>query len=159
MVRNEYLLDLKDGHGVYQPCEVFAVSSYPGHALTFNVMIDGKYLYHYLPVMALCSKTGPSLSFTDSTYFNCPSGELSVKTFDSLKEVECQVFNRDGTRRCGGTYRTTFDWFLDNELCHLIEQDDGNYSLVPSHKLIFSNDQKLKLPSFKKLHSEFILGK
>lgn len=152
-IRKEYLYDLKSGHGEYVQGKLFAISSYPGHTITFKVLVEDKYIYSYLPITALTGKRCEQMSLKESCYFNCPSGELTWTVFESL--TRCQVFKRDGSFLDSGRYIMTLDWHNDNELGHLIELDGGNVVMWPSHKIVFSDNKEDKLPDFKKLHAEW----
>lgn len=154
LVRKEYLFDLKSEFKKFEPASIFAVSSYPGHLLTFNVLVNDKFIYSYLPAHALVMRECESLHPEDITYFNCPSGELAIHSFAALQKQRCSVFNRNGSYRCTGKYLMTFDWYQDNELAHLIQQTDGRFLVWPSHKLVFDTDT-ISLPPFKKLHMEW----
>lgn len=155
LVRKEYLFDLQSGFGFYLPCRVIAVSSYPEHLPTFTILVEGRLIFSYLPVHALVSKPCPSLPTQDCSYFNCPTGSLTMHCFTELQR--CTVFNRDTTERCQGVYRMTFDWPDGNQLCHLIEEDSGRFLMWPSHKVVFSTGKGVQLPNFKKLHAEWKL--
>jgi hypothetical protein len=157
LIRGEFLFDFQSNHGKYYPCKVFAVSSYPGHVPTFQVLVEDKYLYSYVPVHALVEFPIRFSGFMEEySYFNCPSGQLTVHTFESLDDEYCQVYNKDGSWRGVGSYMMTFDWQDDNQLCHLINQG-GCFMLWPSHKIIFSTDKTSQLPGYKKIHSEWKL--
>ena len=153
ILRKEYLYDMFDKGGEYVPAELFAVSSYPGDALTFDAMVDGKYLFHYLPVNAFAVSPCNKKTLVESCYFNCPSGDLAVTKFTNLSK--CRVFSKNKYQIGSGTYQMTFDWYNDNELCHLVALDEGNLVLVPSHKLVFSEKSFEALPDYKKLHSSW----
>jgi hypothetical protein len=144
------------------PCRVFAVSSYPGHMLTFQVLVEDKFIFSYIPVHALTNDyVAKELPDKQATYFNSPSCDLTVHIFNDLLNKRCVVFDRAGNQiDSGAGYCMTFDWHNDNQLCHLVIVND-NYMLWPSHKLIFLDDkikdEDIKLPAFKKLHQEWRL--
>lgn len=155
-IHKEFLYDFRTGFEELSPCKVFAVSSYPGHALTFHVLVEDRYIYSYIPAHALCTnKRVDVLPIRDASYFNCPSEDLKVHSFVALRGP-CQVFNRDETFRGSGIYKMSFDWHNDNQLCHLIEEN-GSLILWPSHKVIFSSNKHDTLPGYKKLHKEWKL--
>lgn len=156
LVRREYLYDMKQGHGEFNTCKVLGASSYKGHLLTFDILVEGKYMFHYIPVRALASTQLNPLDMTECNYFNCPSEIVMVHIFNRLRGQKCYVYNRDG-KHCGqGIYKMTFDWPNDNQLCHLI--DSNNFRLWPSHKVVFDKGKEVpELPGFKKMHSEWKL--
>lgn len=151
LLRQEFLYDMFDKGGEYVKAEIFAVSSYPGDALTFDALIEDKYLFHYLPVNAFATSPCQKKTLQESCYFNCPSGDLAVSQFSNLGK--CKVFSRNKYVAGSGSYLMTFDWYKDNELCHLVSLEEGNLVLVPSHKIVFSEKSFESLPDYKKLRS------
>jgi hypothetical protein len=149
-LRSEYLYDLKAESGKYSYAEIISVASYPGHVPTFTALVEDKFLFHYLPVNSFANKACPPMSLEQACYFNCPSNQLGVSVIGGLGE--CQVFDKNKDFIEGGKYLMTFDWYNENDLCHLVLLDTGHYVLVPSHKIIFG-DSDVQLPNFKKLHA------
>jgi hypothetical protein len=156
LVRQQYLYDFDNGWDEFASCKVFACSSYPGHLLTFHILVEDKFIYSYLPIQSLCWKMSNEPLMEYVNYFNCPSDEVTVSKFECLNKT-IQMFNRNGSYRGKGKYLMTFDWHNDNQLCHLIEEDNGIFSLCPSHKIVVSDDINVQLPKFKKLHKEWKL--
>ena len=157
LLREEYLYDLKEHHNNFIPAKIIAISSYPGHTLTFTVLVHDKYIFSYIPIIALAwFITEAKSTLERAVYKNCPSAELTVAYYDALNE--CTVFKHDGSYLSGGTYLLSVDWYNDNELLHLIKLDDGTLALYPNHKIVFGkNSAKAELPKYKKLHHEWIL--
>lgn len=159
LIRQEYLFDFKDGFDCYLPAKIIAISSYPGHIPTFTAIINNEALFHYLPINAFVTimpdenKFNSGYEISKANYFNCPSEVLSVSIMSSIKNVS--VFNRDKTLMGKGKYLMTFDWYNDNDLCHMVALDDGNLVLTPSHKIIIGSSKQL--PNYKKLHSTWKL--
>lgn len=158
LVRKEFLYNMESGYDEFLPAKIFAVSSYPGHAPTFKALIQEKYIFSYLPINAFASKEVEPLSLDDSNYFNCPSEVFSINTFSQLRH--CQVFNKDASWLGCGIIIMTIDWYMNNELCHVVELDTGNFVLRPSHKVVMSDynsPTREVLPKFKKLKYEWII--
>jgi hypothetical protein len=154
LLKESYLYDLDPVKEGYVEAEIIAISSYPEHVPTFTALVKGKYLFHYLPIVAFVDKPSQHIDFAKAYSFNCPSTEVSVSVFN-LKE--CQVFDQNKELIGFGIYQMTFDWYLDNALCHMIKLNNGNYILAPSHKVIFTQNSGETLPNYKKLHSTWKL--
>lgn len=154
MVREEFLHDFKEGHGLRKEAELISISSYPTHAPTFTALIEGTYLFHYLPITAFTTRNAAypiPIPLLQATPFNCPSGELTVGKFSELDH--CQVYGKTRQLLGYGRYQMTFDWYNDNELCHLVALESGTLILAPSHKLAFNTTTEDGLPGFSKLHA------
>lgn len=158
IVRTQYLYDMDPAKNGFTEAELISISSYPGHAPTFTALVEGKFLFHYLPINAFFQSTpstynsGPKkpLSLAESCYFNCPDTEVAVSVIGGLHK--CLVFDKNKDFVEAGMYLMTFDWHRDNQLCHMILLETGNFVLVPSHKVIFGDGDD-QLPNFKKLHA------
>jgi len=154
-VRDKYLYDLDKSKRGLSPCKIFAISSYAGHVLTCQVLIDNKYIFSYIPLMALTLESNSKeFSIDDCYYNNCPGQKMVVNYHQFLVNKKCFVFKNNKVIK-SGKYLFTIDWYDDNLNAHLINTDDGNLILYPSHKLSFDNTNAL--PQYKKIHKEFIL--
>lgn len=158
LLRKEFLYDLKEGHGEFVPCNIIGITSYTGHVLTFDCIVEDKFIYHYLPVNAFSSYENDPINLAEGNYFNCPSDVFHVDMMDCLRD--CFTFNRDGSFLDRGMIHATIEWPEDNELCHLVELYSGHLVLRPSHKIILNDsglDSPPSLPKYKKNHHEWIL--
>lgn len=158
LVRKEFLYNLEKGHDEFLPAEIFAVTSYTGHVPTFSCIVDGHYLFHYLPINAFVHKEVEPISLEDANYFNCPSETIEVTQFRQLRY--CHVYDKRNLYRDFGSIELTIEWPLDNELCHLVKLDSGHMILRPSHKIILiepDDGHSYQLPDYKKLRHEWIL--
>jgi hypothetical protein len=132
------------------------------HLLNMETVIRNKSkgdIKPHLPINAFAWKEVEPLSFEESNYFNCPSEFIEVTNLSQL-ETFCFAFNKDGTFLDRARISGTFEWPLDNELCHIVGLDSGNIVLRPSHKIILCERDTAtvpKLPAYKKLRHEWIL--
>lgn len=149
-VRSEFLYSLKEGFGYFTPGAVFAVSSYPGETIKFQVMIDDKILFSNVPVCALAnSKTAPKILEEDCVYDVCPPGDIIVNQYEYLVSVEhCAVWERDGTLWRKGIYVFTVEWIDTRTQYHLIELEDGNYVFWPNDRITWGDDVPEKFPEY-----------
>lgn len=138
-------------------CDVFAISSYQGHQITFSVRIrENGGLFHYLPIHALHSKPdifkiANKLQEHTLCYHNCPDWNISVNSYEFL-QGDVTVFIRSEIHP--GKYVLTIDWYKANQNMHLISLRNGQFCLVPSHKVLFRS-KKSSLPDYKKLYAEW----
>lgn len=144
-INEKYLYDMDESKTGMLPCKLISVSSYKGHVVTFNVLIEDRYLFSYIPANAFGLN---KLSIEECSYHNCPSNEASVVYFDF---DECFVYGKDKKLIGKGNYQFTIDWHNDNEMLHFI-MINNIFMFVPNHKLSF---KEAKLPDFKKLKQEF----
>jgi hypothetical protein len=156
-VRAEYLYDMDPSHkGELVPATVFAVSSYAGHAQTFQVLVGDGGLFSYLPPTALvdpAKRREPELELEDLVYSNCAPGPICVHRFEALAGP-MQAYFRRRDLWLAGTYQWTLDWYEDNRLAHLIALENGQFALLPSHKVKFGDTER-SLPPYRKLHAEW----
>jgi hypothetical protein len=159
-IRAEYLYDLDPTReGQFLPCTAFAVSSYPGHAPTFKVLLEDGGLFSYIPPTALLDRGKAAgqvmLDLRDLAYDNCASGEICVSRFTALAG-RLQAFFKHRNLWLAGEYLCTIDWYMENNLTHLVALENGQYAFVPSHKAKFQDGERA-LPELRKLHVEWKL--
>ncbi|TSC82432.1 MAG: hypothetical protein G01um101419_588 [Parcubacteria group bacterium Gr01-1014_19] len=157
LVKREFFYNMaEEKKGALIPCSIFAISSYPGHAVTFKILTADGHLFSYIPIDALVIKPNdnlPQLPMADLAYHNCPSKEICVNRFEALNR-ELRVFFKNRNLWMKGKYLLTVDWYMENELFHLIELENGQLSLSPSHKVRFADNDD-PLPDYRALHPEW----
>jgi|ERR1700722_20040193 len=144
-VRSEYLYALKEGQGYFSPATVFAVSSYPNENLKFQILVDDKTHVGNIQTCALAnSKTAPKIAEEDCVYTSCPDEFIVVNQYEYLSTLAiCGVWKRDNSFWQNGTYIFSVEWPKTKMVLHLIELEDGNYSLWPSEKLTWGEVEEL----------------
>ena len=61
----------------------------------------------------------------------------------------------DGTlRRALAGYIASIDWYCGNDLLHFIALANGQFALLPSHKIMFGDGDE-PLPDYEKLRAEW----
>lgn len=157
-VRSEFLHDMDAAYrGKLESGLAFAISSYPGHAPTFKVLLDGGSVFSYLPPQALLTREQlpePELSLDQLVYHNCPTGRLAISTFADLTLGKTAVFIKKLGVWLSGAYQFTVDWYEGNDLVHCVHLENGQVALLPSHKVKF-NDGACEFPGYRKLHAEW----
>lgn len=153
-VKQEYLFDMDPAYvGKFEEGKVFALSSYPGEAITFQVLLNGGAVYSYLPAEALQLHTkliDQPLLLNDLVYHNCPGAEIAIHVYSHLKGPILAYF-KHSQKWMKGTYKLTIDWYKENELFHLVKLENGQLAFVPSHKIKFRNEEGF-MPPYRKLH-------
>lgn len=130
------------GKSLYLSGDIVAVSSYHGQPLTFNVMLEGQYLYCDLPVMALAPGKGNiarhEYSIKDlSTYF-LQDPAIEIYRLKSPSKVAAFI----GVDWHPATYHLSADFTNDNAVLHLLECPFG-FALVPNYRLNWKGDHAL----------------
>jgi hypothetical protein len=140
--------------------EIFSFSSYPGHAPTFNVLLDTGAVFSYIPCHLVRTSLGnsePGVENLDLVYHNCPIGPFTINKFKRLAETPCTAhFKRTG-KQMRADYLFTVDWWAGNDLFHCLALTDGRIAFLPSHKVLFGDDTG-ELPDYKKLHGTWTAG-
>lgn len=131
----------------------FAVSSYPGDALTLQVLLDNGALFSYLPLHAVAHMPlrEPTLELSDLVYANCPGDTIEVTRYPFL-DGNVNAYLRRRKEWIGGSYVCTIDWPKDNEQFHLLALENGQYAALPNHKVKFKNGPR-EMPPYRKLHA------
>jgi hypothetical protein len=159
-VRAEYLYGMDPARvGEVRPCKVFAVSSYTGSTPTFQILLEDGAVFSYLPPNALVDpgkRKEPELELADLVYHDCKSTPITVQVFDALRGRMLAYFKRRDLW-LGGEYVATIDWFTTNELMHVLALDNGQYALLPSHKVKFG-DHAPGFEPYRKIRREWSVG-
>jgi hypothetical protein len=160
-VREEFLYNEERGHGNLVPGAIFSVSSYPGHALTFQALLDGGGVFSYLPLSALVDPRrydpkAENLTLDELLYHDCKDEEIVVHRFPMLRRP-ARVFFRTRGRWMGARYLFTVDWWRGNDLLHALKLENGQLAALPSHKILFGKEGPL--PEYKKLRQTYRVGR
>ena len=160
-VRAEHLFGMDPARvGELRPCTAFTVSSYPGCAPTFQVLLGDGAVFSYLPATALIDparRSAPELALEDLVYHDCRSLDVCVHRFDALAGRVLCFFKRLDLW-LGGTYLFTVDWYGGNDLLHAIALDNGQYALLPNHKIKFG-DHEPGFEPYRKSRREWMTGR
>jgi hypothetical protein len=145
--------------GELRPCTAFSISSYPGNAPTFQILLADGAVFSYIPAPALIDPqraAEPVLELADLVYHDCRSVEICVNRFDALAgRVLCLFKRRD--LWLAGTYLFTVDWYTGNDLLHGVALANGQLALLPNHKIKFG-DHPPGFEPYKKIRREWVTG-
>lgn len=163
-VENRVLYNDDPSHAGWSPCVMFGVSSYVGHAPTFDVLLDNGAMFHYVPPHRLrhshpsetpCGEVRFDLS--DLVYHDSRDGRIVVTAYRELCERGTVTAHFKHARaRMNARYVATVDWYDGNDLLHVLALANGQFALLPSHKATFGD---VSLPDYQKLRAEWSVGR
>ncbi len=154
-VDRKLLFDLDDQtHGIL-PCQIFSLATYPQEAPTVQILLEDGSIFSYVPLHLLYHKLPESndlLELNDLVYHNCPDSTLCIHRFEHLSHDVVNCFFKHKQRWLVGDYQFTIDWYCANDLLHFMQLQNGQFALLPNHKVKFCNGDR-HFQSFKKLHA------
>lgn len=155
-VRQEYLYDMDANYkDKYSTGQIVGITAYKGQTLTFEILVEGKYMYSNMPITSFCSQERTSiLSFKSLANVNCPRHKIDVYRLN-LEKVYVGCYFKGTNQWKFGEYVLTVNFYTDNELLNLIKLDGGEYALVPNHKINWNADSELS--DYKKSHQNWSL--
>lgn len=146
LLRREFLYDQQRGHGEYEPCAVFGVTSIQSRAVMFVAMTERGAQVDRLPVSAFCWKPCPPLPLGVLELWDAFSYDVAVTEFDYLRGLSCLVRGKDRQYR-KGEYVLTLDWARSayaedageggHKSAHLIRLETGHFSLMPNNRIFW----------------------
>jgi len=146
-LRKEHLYQHKTHIGEYDKVLVFGAQSCSGKALTFHVMTDYGIVRSRVPIHMLCSK--PDTKHLPLDYlqlWDCFDENVSVVEYETLFDCRAKVVLKDRTDHWVN-YLMTFDWYRNSysdepsqyKSLHMIELDNGNFTLQPNNRIYWKN--------------------
>jgi len=156
-LRKEYLYDLKQHQGETEDCVVMAITSIPGRAILFNIMLPNGACFWRLPISAFFQKSFDRTSVPDMQpheleLWNSFSYYPSVSTIDYLLGEKGRYLGLD-KKFYAGEYLFTIDWahpesnILDVEhseipdehkCAHVLALDNGNFAAQPNNRILWN---------------------
>lgn len=144
-VRAEHFTKNSEHKDEYHEAYAFGIQSVIGKILTFHVMTDYGMLRSRVPISEIFLKK--PLEDIPSHYkqlWDCFSENVTVTTFEYLKEKRCQVVLKDGNK-VWATYMFTIDWFdnpysqepTDYKCGHILFADDGYLLCQPNNRIFW----------------------
>ena len=151
-LKKEFLYNLERGHGEYEECHLFAVSSIKGRALGFHAFLANGAVFYRLPLSAFVwKKPAENVALDLLQTWDQLGYYLSVIEYDFLKELNGKVYLKNGTlEKCEylftvdfchpdpGILNTTFVESPDDHKCqHIVKLANGHYGAFPNNKIIW----------------------
>lgn len=129
----------------------FGLSSIPGRALAFHVMLKSGAHFRHVPIHALAlNPDAAGRSLGDCQLWDCFSFRPEVHVFSYLRDHECVARLRSGS--VNGTYLFTVDWLPDswerpgftmqpeqNKCAHVLALEDGNLAALPTNRIAWKD--------------------
>ena len=157
-LRKEYLYDMDEKYkGQDMECVVFVITSIPGYAILFNIMLPNGAWYGWSTISAFFQKRYdrskvPDMQPHELELWNSFSYYPSVHCFDYLIGEEGKYKGID-KKFYGGNYLFTIDWahpesnILDTEhseipfehkCAHILALHNGNYAAQPNNRILWN---------------------
>jgi hypothetical protein len=163
-VENRVFHNDDPAHEGWTRCSVFCVSSYAGHAPTFGILTDAGAMFSYVPIHRL-RHTPPSeplngrMELDDLAYHDSREGRIVAMAHREIaaRGSLTATFKRTGQRMRAG-YIASIDWYSGNDLLHFVALANGQFALLPSHKIMFGDGDE-PLPDYEKLRAGWRVGR
>ncbi len=157
-VREDVLFNMDESKkNKYVKCELIAVSSYPGFAPTFQIVVRTESIFSYIPPHLLFlsypeEENKELYPLSELVYHNCPEAEFSLSKLDYLINKTIFVWLKSKKIFVEAKYMFTLDWFTGNDLLHCVVLSNGQIGFFPSHKISLN---KLPFKPYMKLKKEW----
>lgn len=146
-LRKEHMYQHKKHVGEFDKVLVFGAQSCSGKALTFHILTDYGIVRSRVPIHMLCSSPeAKPMPLDYLQLWDCFHENVSVIEYDTLHDCRAKVVLKDGTTHWGN-YMMTFDWYRNGysdeptqyKSLHMINLDNGNYTLQPNNRIYWKN--------------------
>jgi hypothetical protein len=149
LVRSEFLYNFQKGMGEYAPGICHSITSIPGRALGFNVLLNNGAHIGRLPIHALAHRRDRVASVPHDDpwrrqLWDCFSANVAVVEYAYLSGMRCRVSLAD-RKVIGGVYMFTVDYWGSPaaesagnagwKCHHLIALDDGTFAAQPNNRI------------------------
>lgn len=154
LVRVSHITKNSDDHDKFHNVYLFGIQSITGKILTFHAMTDYGMLRSRIPLSEVFfHEPDADVPADYKMLWDCFSENVSVITYDYLKEKRCQVVLKDGTK-VWGTYLFTVDWYdnpysdepSDYKCGHVIVADQGYLMCQPNNRIFWKDSNWITKP-------------
>jgi hypothetical protein len=151
-LKKEFLYNLEKGHGEFEECHLFAVSSIKGRALGFHAFLSTGAVFYRLPISAFVwKKTEESVPLDHLQTWDQLGYHISVIEYEFLKELNGRVRMKTGNwEKCEylftvdfchpdpGYLNTTFVESPHDHKCqHIVKLGNGHFGAYPNNKILW----------------------
>lgn len=161
-VKEDIFYDLETNTNKWVKCKLFGLTCLEGRVPTFEILTSDGYVFSDIPphmVRWIEEEKDSQYNLEDLIYNNCLSEEFVISQFDELSSRKAYVFLKGKKEYISGQYWFSLDFYKNNNWYHCMKLENGQFAFIPSHKIVFSADGKLKedheFPKYKKLRHEF----
>jgi len=163
-VKNEFLHNQEEGHGLFTKGWITALRTIKGYAVTFYVLLENGVLFTGLPIHSFVhKKEAAKLDLSDLELWDSLSYDHSVFQIEFLKNMSCSVllknktieqgeylFSIDFSNQTGlsGISETPNEW----KVFHFLKLKNGNFALYPQNRIIFKDASLIKETSLQTIN-------
>jgi hypothetical protein len=147
LVKQSYFTKDEKDSNIFHDCYAFAVQSITGKILTFHIMTDYGMLRSRVPISEIYMKEPKQdVPFHFKQLWDCFDNDVTVITYEYLKENRCKVIMKDKTF-AWATYMFTVDWQnnpysdepSDYKCGHVLQSDDGYLMCMPNNRIFWKD--------------------
>lgn len=161
-VKEDIFYNLETNTNSWVKCKLFGITCLSGRVPTFEILTNDGYVFSDVPphmIRWVENSEDTQYDLKDLVYNNALSEDFVISEFSELKARVAYVFLKEQKKYLKAQYWFSLDFYKNNNWYHAMKLDNGQIALVPSHKIVFSSDGKLKenhsFPNYKKLRKEF----
>jgi hypothetical protein len=147
LIRASHFTKNEEDFNIFHNIYLFGIQSFSGKILTFHGMTDYGMVRSRIPLdqIYLIEPT-KDVPFHYKQLWDCFSENVSVTTYEFLKEKRCQVILRNN-EKIWAKYMFTVDWFnnpysdepTDYKCGHVLVSDDGYLLCQPNNRIFWKD--------------------
>jgi hypothetical protein len=154
LVKASYFTKKSEDDNVYHNAYAFGIQSITSKILTFHIMTDYGMVRSRVPISEIYLKEPiADIPFHMKQLWDCFSENVSVTTYEHLKEKKCQVILKDKSF-VWVTYLFTIDWYdnpysdeaSDYKCGHILVADDGYLLCQPNNRIFWRDSNWVTKP-------------
>jgi hypothetical protein len=154
LVKASHFTKKPEDDNVYHNAYAFGIQSVNAKILTFHVMTDYGMVRSRVPISDIYLKEPTAdIDFHMKQLWDCFSENVSITTYEHLKENKCQVILKDKSF-VWATYMFTVDWYnnpysdeaSDYKCGHILVADDGYLLCQPNNRIFWRNSNWVTKP-------------
>jgi hypothetical protein len=154
LVKASHFTKKSEDDNVYHNAYAFGIQSITTKILTFHVMTDYGMVRSRVPISEIYIKEPTSdIDFHMKQLWDCFSENVSVTSYEHLKEKKCQVILKDKSF-IWATYMFTIDWYnnpysdeaSDYKCGHILVADDGYLLCQPNNRIFWRDSNWVTKP-------------
>jgi hypothetical protein len=154
LVKASHFTKKPEDDNVYHNAYAFGIQSVTTKILTFHVMTDYGMVRSRVPISEIYLKEPTNdIDFHMKQLWDCFSENVSVTSYEHLKEKKCQVILKDKSF-IWATYMFTIDWYnnpysdeaSDYKCGHILVADDGYLLCQPNNRIFWRDSNWVTKP-------------
>jgi hypothetical protein len=161
-VKEDIFYNMEQSTDKWVKAKVFGLTCLTGKVPCFEILTSDGYVFSDIPPhMIRFSQPDETKQYElqDLVYNNCLSEDFCISELDELKSRNAHVFLKDQQTYIKGQYWFSLDFYKNNNWYHCLKLSNGQVAFIPSHKIVFSDNQlpleNHQFPKYKKLRLEF----